>query len=333
MKNILLASTALVMSAGYAAADVAVGGDGRMGVVYTESADNDNEFVFNSRIRISFTATGQTDGGLEFGGSVRADNAGPNTVASTITDANGLAPGDVGFDPASIQIANSSSAGGVNGIAGSVFASGAFGKLSMGDVDGGAQAVLGHVSGVGYTGIGDFNEIGYISNAVDETVLYQYTAGAVGFAASIDQIGDDDTNIGLGVSYATGAYKFGIGYEDAESLGSHVVLGADAGFGAFTVKARFGTFDGDDDNNDFDQFAVSLDYNMDALTVTGFVADMDMDLDLNDDIFDNDDDSLRFGIGAAYDLGGGAALKGGIVHTGQDGDNDVRADFGMTMSF
>ena len=72
MKKVLLASAVLAMTATVAAAEVTVGGDGRMGVTYTEGAVN--ELAFTSRIRISFTASGETDGGLSFGGSVRADN-------------------------------------------------------------------------------------------------------------------------------------------------------------------------------------------------------------------------------------------------------------------
>ena len=48
MKTILLTSTALVMSAGFAAAEVTVGGDGRMGVQSLDGAD----VTFNSRVRI-----------------------------------------------------------------------------------------------------------------------------------------------------------------------------------------------------------------------------------------------------------------------------------------
>ena len=42
MKNILLASTALVAFAGAAAAEVAISGSGRMGIVYDKSIVNDD---------------------------------------------------------------------------------------------------------------------------------------------------------------------------------------------------------------------------------------------------------------------------------------------------
>jgi outer membrane protein OmpU len=123
MKKLLIATTALVATAGVAAADVSVGGNGRMGVVY-----NGEDLNFSSRLRIAFTASGETDGGLSFGGSIRADNAG----------------------------------GGANGSAGNVFISGAFGKIAMGDVVGAAEAVIGDLPEVGYTDI-SANDITYIT--------------------------------------------------------------------------------------------------------------------------------------------------------------------------
>ena len=112
MKKLLIATTALVATAGVAAAEVAVSGNGRMGVVY-----NGEDLNFSSRIRVVFTLSGETDGGLSFGGSFRADNAG----------------------------------GAANGSAGEIFISGAFGTIAMGDVVGAAEAVVGDLPEVGYT--------------------------------------------------------------------------------------------------------------------------------------------------------------------------------------
>jgi outer membrane protein OmpU len=92
--------------------------------------DGDDDIGFTSRARVTFTFSGETDGGLSFGASFRADN----------------------------------SSNAANGTAGSVFLSGAFGKISMGDVDGAAVAAVGHVDGVGLTGLGDRNESSFIAN-------------------------------------------------------------------------------------------------------------------------------------------------------------------------
>jgi outer membrane protein OmpU len=311
MKNILLATTALVATAGVAAADVSVSGDGRMGFVYNESAAE--KTTMSSRIRITFSASGETDAGLSFGGSVRADNA----------------------------------ASGSAGTAGSVFISGGFGKLSMGDVDGAAKAAVGNVSGVGYTGIGDHNELAYLNagsdvdgDGTDDTIypvpsaLYEYSAADVTFYAGIGQIGGDAT-LPAGQSYSVGVKYTGVagltlsaGYEATDDLvtagntGTQWVLGADYTTGAFTVKGRYGAID--IGTNDATQYAVSADYAFGATTVTGFYRAIDLSTGI---------DGSSYGIGAAYDLGGGATFAGGIVQTDIAGVDNTRGDLGIKFSF
>ncbi|WP_439563477.1 porin, partial [Roseinatronobacter sp.] len=67
MKKLLLASTALVMSAGVASAQVALSGDARMGITYDNSRDA--KLQFSSRARVTFTLSGETDTGMAFGAS------------------------------------------------------------------------------------------------------------------------------------------------------------------------------------------------------------------------------------------------------------------------
>ena len=62
-------------------------------------------------------------------------------------------------------------------------------------------------------------------------------------------------------------------------------------------------------------FALSVDYAMDATTITAFYADHGA-VD-------------AFGLGVSYDLGGGAALEAGVVDNGVD----TVADLGVTLSF
>ena len=102
MKKTLIATTALVLTTGYAAAEVTLSGDGRMGMVY----DGD-DITFSSRARVKFHLNGETDGGLKFGGEFRVDQEN---------------------NRAGVRSAS-------NGTAGHVFISGSFGKLSMGSMD------------------------------------------------------------------------------------------------------------------------------------------------------------------------------------------------------
>lgn len=96
MKKALIASTALVLSAGVAAADVTLSGYGRTGVVYKESDKaRVNETQIVGRLRINADASTSTDQGIEFGGRIRLqwdhdDNAAKNSPAYLFVTSNGL---------------------------------------------------------------------------------------------------------------------------------------------------------------------------------------------------------------------------------------------------
>lgn len=320
MKKLLLASTALVLSAGVAAADVAVGGDGRMGV---QDGFGDDDLRFTSRIRISFSASGETDGGLSFGGSIRADNAGE----FNIVDGDGNSLGDGGFD-----INNDPSfdgGGGVNGADGSVFIEGAFGRLTMGDVDSAAENAVGDLSGVGLTGLGDLNEATYIAGsdsagASEPAALYEYSAAGFTGYLSVTNPGNpvtgadaDATPWSIGATYSFGDFSVLAGYEDNDQGTDHIIVGGTAAFAGATLKAYFGTASGDIDG---DQYGVSVDYTFDAITGT---------------LFYNDREELggaeAYGVGASYDLGGGASLKAGFAQN--ETADDSAYDFGISFSF
>jgi outer membrane protein OmpU len=338
MKKVLLASTVLAMTATVAAAEVTLSGDARMGIFNDFVAPGETDGTgFTSRARVTFTMAGETDGGLAFGASFRADNAG----------------------------------GAAAGTAGSVFISGAFGKLSMGDVDGAAAAAVGHVDGVGLTGLGDFNENIFIANGGfdnedifdtdealtgDPSALYEYTAGSLTLTASVtqptftfDAFGDTYSGdaYALGAAYTVGDYKVSIGYEklDVQSVtvpadnvkADHWIIGADATFGQITVKARYGSADLDENGAafaDLKQTALSATYAMDALSVTVYGSQKDVDNGVGANLLEVD----AYGIGASYDLGGGASVRGGVAKVktklgAADSVSDTAFDLGVAFSF
>lgn len=302
MKKVLLATSILAASAGFAAAEVAVSGSARMGLVY----DGDDT-MFSSRIRINFTASGETDGGLSFGASIRADQAAVGNGGTQVVTCDPITvpAGGGTFTPNCSQ----SGAGGTSMSAGSVYISGAFGKLTFGDVDSAAQALVGQVSAVGFTDLGSYNEVGYFGSDPKTAMLYEYSTGAVTFALGAGQLGSDAYSVA--VKYSTDAFSVALGYEDEGFGFDHqtLSLGGTATFGAATVKAVVL----DSDHSSDTDFALSVDYVAGAATITAFYHDA----------------PEVFGLGAAYDLGGGAAVKGGIV---SDGDDSI-ADIGITMSF
>lgn len=294
MKKILLATTLIAATTGYAAAEIAVTGSARMGVTnqFTDDADglgadelNPNGDVhFTSRIRIVFTATGETDGGLTFGASVRNDQSGVGNAGN----------GDS-----------------------TVYISGAFGKLTMGDTGNAADAIVGQVSGVGLTGLGDTNEIGFLGK--DTTgALYEYSAGALTFGIGVGQTVDTDADattdglVSAAVKYSTDAYSVALGYEKNDSDKQISLLGS-ATFSGATVKVKVADKDSDPDMS----YALSVDYAISGANVTAFYADKGLS-------------GKAYGLGASYDLGGGAKVVGGIARS--EG-NDAIFDLGVSMSF
>ena len=333
MKKVLLATSFLVATTGFAAAEVAVSGSARMGVVYDSTLDaGSGKAYFSSRVRIVFTASGETDGGLAFGASMRADQqGGNNNDGGVITPAipDDLTTPLVDESVAAVKVDKDGDSNGDS----TVFLSGDFGKITMGDVSGAADALVGQTSGVGYGPNDGLQEIDFIGT--DKTAAYyEYSTGNFTVGLGVGQIWDVDADVALGetaniaVKYAMGDYTAAIGYEtsDTEDL---ISASGSAKFGAFTLKARVS----DSDIAGVDTpYSVSGDYVTGALTITAFYTD-----------FGNyngvSDDTQHVGLGASYDLGGGAKLAGGIVQQ-MNGDvlgvavgDETFADVGVKFSF
>ncbi|WP_444443747.1 porin [Rhodobacter capsulatus] len=321
MKKLLIASTALVMVAGAAAAEVKLSGDARMGVMY-----NGDDWNFSSRSRVLFTMSGTTDSGLEFGASFKAHE----------------------------------SVGAETGEDGTVFLSGAFGKIEMGDALGASEALFGDLYEVGYTDLDDRggNDIPYLTGdetltAEDNPVLLDtYSAGAFSVAASMSdgKVGetstDDAQEMAVAAAYTFGNYTVGLGYEKIDSPDTALMadmeqleLAAIAKFGATNVKAYYA--DGELDRNaaravfdltpvlaaatavDHKAYGLSVDSTFGATTVGGYVQVLDID---------TIDDVTYYGLGASYDLGGGASIVGGIADNDLP-NSDMVADLGVKFKF
>ncbi len=294
MKKILLATSAVALFAGAAAAEVTTTGTARMGLVYSDTAAGSST-QFSSRVRIIFTASGESDSGFSFGASVRNDQSGVGNTSN----------GDS-----------------------TVFISGAFGKLTMGDVGGAADALVGQVSGVGYGPNDSLQEIDFIGTT-KTAVYYEYSAGALTFGLGAGQLESDRSEMNIGVKYSTDMYSVALGYETADAAllipaEDLISLGGSVTFGSATVKARVSdsNISGKDTT-----WALSVDYAAGATTLTAFYTDFgNTKVALND--------TQHVGIGASYDLGGGASVAGGIVQQLNDVASDnTFADVGLKFSF
>ncbi|WP_028711689.1 MULTISPECIES: porin [unclassified Paracoccus (in: a-proteobacteria)] len=328
MKKFLFATTALVMTAGVAAAEVAISGDGRMGLIY----DGD-DVQFASRARVTFTLTGESDAGLSFGGSFRVDQ----------------------------QDWNNEFRSAAHGNRGAVWISGTYGKLSMGDVVSASEAAIGDLYEIGYTNgevAGDPEEISYLvgdgaNRDQGPTILYEYTVDNISFYASatdgvdttvfdVTRGADNDDTLGalsdkvaysLAAKYDAGNWWAGLGYAKHDDM-SEISLGGEAKFNQFSVKGVFVKYDDVfvGAGAEFDStIGLAAAYQADALTVKGFFRQDKVDVVGGSDI-----KPRAIGIGADYDLGGGAVLAGGITNVDFDlpgEDDETVADFGVKFRF
>lgn len=310
MKKILFASTALVASAGIAAAEVSFSGEAGIGFVYNDAA---SDWSLNHYTTLSVSMTGETDGGLSFG--------------------------------ASFDITTGSTGGAVG--ASSAFIEGGFGKLSAGDVDNAVQTVTG-LSDIGYSGLGTDNVAEGIRGLSQANVLYEGTFGDFGVALSHDLGGTDDTAVAF--SYTMGDYSIGLGYGTYSgiSVGGFGVAFADrqnmisaqvgANIGDIALAALYSqtSFDGaavltdeatgataaiaDTSGTKVQELGLTAAYTMGAVTVTAAYSQQKVT-----GLADVD----AYGLGVAYDLGGGASINAGV---GEVGGATV-ADLGIIMTF
>jgi outer membrane protein OmpU len=301
MKAALLATSALALLASAASAEITLSGSARMGLTYFDDGTN-SATAFSSRVRIGFTASGETDSGLTFGASMRADQDGGNTDGTNNNDST-------------------------------VYIAGAFGRLTMGDANGAVDTLVGQVSGVGYGPNDAWQELAVVGSH-KTAVYYEYSDGALTFGLGSGQLIDGDRTYSLGAKYAANGYSVALGWETDSFVGvKQISISGSAVFGPATVKARIS----DSNVTDADRtYALSVDYVTGATTLTAFYANFGntlVDTDFPD--FFLSEDTQHIGIGASYDLGGGARVAGGVVRQNNDDaeDDQTFADVGLKFSF
>lgn len=302
MKKILLATTAVVLSAGFASAEVTLSGSAHMGLDYTDSATAFEKTTTLKEVIIGIGAVVETDSGLTFGVNT-ALNMGANDGASSIAD-DGT----------------------------SVYVKGAFGKLTFGDV-GEADEMAGGLSDIGLSGIGvddvAENYTGDSSKGQRHNVNYSHSVGDFSFAISTALgLSTSATNINdgyaIGAKYAFGDYYVGVGYNVTNLLntagardGKTSSVYAGGKMGAFGVKAMYASFDPDAAGASVESYGINMNYTTGAATISLAYADSDAVA------------KAAYGLGVSYDLGAGAAVVGGIGSVG----NVTRAQVGVSFEF
>jgi len=304
MKKILLATTMLAGTAGFAAAEVTVSGAAEMGIY----SDTLGDVQFWQDVEVFFTMSGTTDGGLEFGTKVDLDEADDQTgTGGTATDDWGVA----------------------------VYISGTFGKLTMGDTDGALDWAIqdsgsltsladDHTSHVAY-----FSADGLDGTGDGQILRYDNTFGAFGVAVSLEQ-GDDGVGVAddiyaLGLKYSPElggtTLNIGLAYQDAGTAGSvmGVSLGADLA-GGFSGTIGYLSYDDHPLDN---HIGVGLTYTSGPVAVHANYGQLESAAGVSTD---------SYGVAVNYDLGGGAAVQFGYG-SDMNGAGDDTWSLGIGMSF
>lgn len=325
MKKFLIASTALVALSGAAAAEITLSGDAQFSMKYDNrlwdadanagAGDWTSGVNVQSRARLTVTMTGETDSGLSFGAKFRPGNGGYTESRDNFSTAT------------------------------TVWAEGAYGKLTVGDVDSAIEQALGDLPEIGASGLEFINEFGYLAtdafeNHDNKGVVYTYKFGDVALFASFEDAYEaysgtnwgDGNSWSLGAKYSMNQYAFGIGYSSGEDFGAGRVdswgISAEGDFNGFTAKFIY--LESSDDADKLKQIGVGGTYAMaNGVGLQGFY---------KSDRWDNAGNVNTLGLGASYDLGGGAEVKGGIVYSKDKdglGNNTSRtiADVGLKFSF
>lgn len=290
MKKVLLASTILAFSAGAAAAEMSLGGEANMGVKYQEGAAD--ELVVHYEVDFAIIGSGETDNGLTFGASLDVDDPG------------GVSDGEV-------------------------FVSGNFGTLTVGNVD---QANDGFgIADIGFDGIGVDDDAESIKNAAATAdINYEYSFGDFGVLLAADSSSED---VGIAFTYSGPSFSGGIGYVSNESTAPGETIAGELGvtFGDIGANLYAADWSGPAGTS-ATAFGVDVSYSLGALTLIAAVGSLDIDaasIAALGGLGVTVDSGEDFGVGASYDLGGGATLAGGVGEV----NGDLVADFGITMSF
>ena len=313
MKKVLFATTALVASAGIASAQgVELSGSAEMGIIGGSAI----ETQFHHDIDVKFSMSGETDNGLTFGATIDLDEV-------------------------SAGIGNTANPS-------SVFISGSFGTLTMGDTDGAfdwalTEVAMGSAINDDHTAHAGYNGNSGLDGSHDGQVArYDYSFGDFAFAVSaeINDTGVASPAFGIGGKYSGDlggvTLGVGVGYQTNgvnDIMGISLSAAMDNGLSAVI---NYSDLDGMAFSNTglgvagraiSSHIGVGVGYTMDAITVSA-----------NYGVYDGGaaGDLTGFGLAANYDLGGGAVVQAGYgssQDTAAGGADGNSFSLGIAMSF
>lgn len=305
MKNVLFATTALVAMGGAAYADghespISFSASAELGFTYTDATGAANDgWDFVGDYGIDITASGSSDSGISFGANLEVEH-------------------------------NDSSAGAGEDIDDfNVFVSGAFGTLTLGDIDSAYDKVSVGIAGGGLDDEASYEDDDGLDGSGGGMILrYDYSVSGFTLSGSIerDDAGASEHVLSAGVGYKGDlggtSISFGAAYSaiDNATDDSAIVVSGGAGISGFDIKAIYQILE--DGGVDTDEYGVSVEYGFDAISLGAqFYA------------VTGDAENESYGVWAEYDLGGGLALVGAVGSTNESGDDVLNAGLGFSMSF
>jgi outer membrane protein OmpU len=295
MKKLLIASTALVATAGMATADITMSGYAEIGMVDYGTAVG---MEMHSDMDVTFKLSGASDNGLTFGASIDLDEV-SNGIAST---------------------------GGPH----AVHVSGGFGTLTMGDTDGALDKANAEVASL--TAIADDHtaHAGYNGGAgldSGDILRYDTTYNGFGISASLAQSDVAVANdvIAYGITTTLGTVALSAAYQDNNTQ-DITAVSAKSTVGGLGITANYSEASMNDTSKSYEHTGVGIAYTLNGVNLHANYGNYD---------FDNGTNADGYGLAANYGLGGGATVMVGYGNgTKQGASADVTTfSVGLGLSF
>ncbi len=314
MKKILFATTALIATAGVAAADVTFGGYGRFGLGYVEDRDvntrtpNASDTVIVSRFRINIDASVESDSGATFSARIRMQADDSEDGEANSAALNG-ARFSVEYSGLRVDVGNT--AGAIDN------------APNYYGAEPGLQNFLGQYSG------NDYSFLGYATGATGANAVYaRYEIGDFAVAASYDSslTGADRWDIHAAYTFGNITAALAHGQTDNATDDDMTVLTLNGNLGPVNATLFVGDESVGNNAAVSDTFyGISAEYELSSATTLNFAYGDGS----------GDGDTRHVGFGAVHDLGGGVSLRGGIgsIKPTSASNAITAADFGVRFNF
>ncbi|MEP3785170.1 porin [Ascidiaceihabitans sp.] len=322
MKKVLFATTALVATAGVAAADVTFGGYGRFGILYVDTAAGDSTDI-TSRFRLQIDATAESDAGVTFGARVRIqqDNDGlANGIDAGGDISDGVFPG-VDADNDGDRDFRGRQETGINGVR--FFARSGGLEVGVGNIFGALEFMPGmYPIDLGLTGHSyDYTAYNFRGDAYDSDtngaagsngVEVMYSAGDFSMHISASDTSD---RLAAHFAYTFSGWTVALGLQDSDSAtDTELAFSVGGSVGIADVTLAYA-----DNGTSGDHWVLAGRFDVGAATnIEAYVADADYFAETS------------YGVDFNHDLGGGTSLRGGISNNNA---GNTLVDLGVRFNF